>query len=106
MNGRPYFLPSQVDTSMCALGDVVGEGQRAILSVMSGNSPADVQLGMNTTSAENRSGSPLGGRRRADLGLVVVGRDDGQLDLVLVRSRCRLAPARPPAPASRRGSTA
>ena len=40
---------------------------------------------MNTTSAENRSGSPSGGRRRADLGLVVVGRDVCDVDVVLVR---------------------
>src|SRR5882724_10345139 len=50
--GSPYFLPSQVDTSMAPWAMFLAKGSVAILSVMSVNSPADVQLGMNTTSAE------------------------------------------------------
>ena len=74
---------------MCAWRDLVDVRQASILSVRSVNRPCDVQLGMNTTSAENRSGSAVRAGRRADLGLVVVRRDDRQLDLVLVRWRCR-----------------
>ena len=56
--GRPYFLPSQDDTSIAPWAMLAAKGSVAIRSVMSVNSPAEVQLGMNTTSAENRSGSP------------------------------------------------
>ena len=75
MNGMPYFLPSQVPTSMPAGATFSMPGMRSMWSVRSVNSPADVQFGMNTTSAENRSGSAVRGRGGADLGLVVVGDD-------------------------------
>src|SRR5271157_4271107 len=56
-NGRPYFLPSQVDAEMAPWAMFAAKGSAAIRGVMSWNRPAEVQLGMNTTSAENRSGS-------------------------------------------------
>ena len=56
-NGRPYCLPSQVEASICAGAIRSLKGRLAILSVRSVNRPCEVQLGMNTTSAENRSGS-------------------------------------------------
>ena len=42
---------------MCAGAIWSMKGRLAILSVMSVKRPWDVQLGMNTTSAEKRSGS-------------------------------------------------
>src|SRR5262245_25336445 len=59
MNGRPYFLPSHVDASICAAPTFSMPGRLSMRSVRSANRPADVQFGMNTTSAENRSGSSL-----------------------------------------------
>ncbi len=59
MNGRPYFLPSHVDATMCAWPTLSMPGSPSMRSVMSMNRPCDVQFGMNTTSAENRSGSSL-----------------------------------------------
>src|SRR4051794_4594649 len=45
-NGKPYFLPSQDDTSIAPWAMLAAKGSVAILSVMSVNSPAEVQLGM------------------------------------------------------------
>src|SRR6516162_2191853 len=59
MNGRPYFLPFQVEALIAPWAMFAANGSVAILSVKSVKSPAEVQFGMNTTSAENKSGSPL-----------------------------------------------
>src|SRR5258707_111139 len=56
--GRPYFFPSQVDTLIAPWATFAAKGRVATRSVMPVNRPAEVQFGMNTTSAENRSGSP------------------------------------------------
>ena len=58
-NGRPYFLPSHVEAAMAPCAMFAANGRAAMRAVRSWNSPAEVQLGMNTTSAENRSGSEL-----------------------------------------------
>src|SRR5579863_6322285 len=58
-NGRPYFLLSQVETVIAPWAMFPAYGRAAMRAVRSWNSPAEVQLGMNTTSAENRSGSEL-----------------------------------------------
>jgi hypothetical protein len=58
-NGRPYFLPSQVEASMAPGAIASLNGSASIRDVRSWNSPADVQLGMNTTSPDRMSGRPL-----------------------------------------------
>ena len=44
---------------MCAWAILSAYGRPSILAVMSWKRPCDVQFGMNTTSAENRSGRPF-----------------------------------------------
>src|SRR5271165_90890 len=56
-NGRPYFLPSQIEALMGPCAMSAAKGRVATRAVRSWNSPAEVQLGINTTSAENTSGS-------------------------------------------------
>src|SRR5579871_5127423 len=46
-NGRPYFLPSQVDAVMAPCAMSATKGRVAILALRSWNSPAEVQFGMN-----------------------------------------------------------
>src|SRR5271169_5095503 len=56
-NGRPYFLPSQVEALIAPCAMFAAKGRVATRAVTSWNNPAEVQLGINTTSAENRSGN-------------------------------------------------
>ena len=58
-NGTPYFLLSHVEAVMAPCAMSAAKGRVAIRAVRSWNSPVEVQLGMNTTSAENRSGREL-----------------------------------------------